>query len=33
MEEVIVDYHIRSYILDKADIALREESEELKKEL
>lgn len=33
MEDVIVDYHIRSYILDKADIALREESEQLKKEI
>lgn len=33
MEDVIVDYHIRSYILDKADIAVMEGSKELKKDI
>jgi hypothetical protein len=33
MEELIVDYHIRSYILDKADITVREGSRELKNDI
>jgi hypothetical protein len=33
VEEIEIDYHIRSYVLDKGDIALREESKHLKREM